>query len=101
MAGAGVVRVAARHLGWTTGRARHSWQHGAQLHVYGGRNQMIAVAALGLIIGLGVAASEDWIRAQPRRSWHLALSAIIVTVLSGQTWLTRKEAGQQITDLLS
>jgi hypothetical protein len=68
--------------------------------VYGARNQIIGVCAFGLLFGIGMAAADGWLRSRSRSALRFALAAVIVTVLSAQAWLTRREAGEQVADLL-
>jgi len=74
---------------------------GLNFMIYTARNQLIGVCALGLVIGVGVAALDAWLRSRTQPALRLALVGAMATVICAQAALTRRETGQQVASLLA
>jgi hypothetical protein len=69
--------------------------------IYTSRNQLLGVCAFGLVVGIGVAAVDTWLRSRSHRLPQLALAGLTAIVIFTQAGLTRRETGEQVANLLT
>ena len=68
--------------------------------VYGGRNQLMAVCTLGMVLGVGLATIDRMLRARSLGVARAAGVALLGAIICVQAQRTRVEAAQQVADLL-
>jgi hypothetical protein len=70
--------------------------------LYQARNQMVAVCAVAIVVGVGVAVVRDRVAAQPvRRLAPAAIRLALVAMLSLQASATRRATGDQVAQLMA